>query len=1488
MYNTTAEYKAEIKKPSRSFECKVTAGDKVFTNEDIVDIIIEHPQPADGFTIGNTPSKTLDLTILNKGDTIYSTNQIKVEIGLNIGDRTEYILMGYFNIDEISKTDYTIKITAYDNMIKFETPYFSSLGDTATLQQIADELASKTGVQFIGTLPSYSLKKLEGFSCREILGYIASLCGGNACITREGKFTISYPKEISYSIDANNYFDYKREETEYRVGKVTCKAGEDKLSKGSLGVDSMEVQFENPWVTEGILQDIYNKINGFSYLGYSMKWQGDISLDPWDLISIVDKKGITRKQPILSQKFNYTGGLTVEMGAKGESKNKNSFSSSGDNSKKISRIVTQLALVDKAFVDYAHINDAEIVSLKAKDAEINNALIYKADIKDLEATNGNIKNLVAEDARINNALISKANITDLNVVHEKVNVLEADSATIKTLVAGNIKADNMQADFLQTLKGWMLEGSIGNAQISSLDANKIRSGTVDTSLVTVAGPGGRLTIQGNKLQVFDIKDNKLYERIMLGIDSNNNSSLTLRGADGNTVLLTQDGLTKSGFTDGYNKVDNGSLDGVKLDINSVVRRVNNATEKIESTVVNVGGKTLNVLLQEQTNTITEHGKSLSNQETRITTNENSIKLKVDMQTYSQDKTNITNRIGVVEGNISTVNSNLSKATADISVLQNQIALKVEQGAIDNSISKIEIGGRNLILDTIFKNIDNLSYWVPGRCSYAKLGDGEVKLTYIINNTPPVFYNRKIFPLENDKYYTLSFMAKVDGSNVADKIVVTADTGVPYTAINTFTNVKNNTYKNYEITFKLTGITAPTNVCINFYFYPIDTTKSEAYMYLKDIKLEEGNKATAWTPAPEDVEQAIADVVTTTDTKISSAKAEIKATTDSISANVSNLTSRTTSVETQLGDKVSTAQLKVVTDKQATIEANLNGITQRVSSTENKVISVESIANNANEFVSNAKRNLGFQYATDIIVYGESNKFYPVVIKGGNQDVKRKILVARSYSELAPPDWYSSTHKGGLTLLIETNFGGWGGANYSWNIQAFEESYCNMFAGAINCGHNVMFAIFLRGGGTTGAIYHLYSDQSLTATGYYDMPLNGSGQLPSPQICYNQEYIFYNQQGAYNYDEKAPVPRNLTDDVKEEINSRLYVKNSQESRVEIKNVKSQVSSIETNLGYITSRVANVESTTSTINGKVINQETRLQSAESKLTPNGLTTTISQAINAGGVNKIDTTSVTIAIDGLTIKNGAIKVQNRSGKNVLYADTNGNLSLDATLLAPNVIGNLITDTGVNVMSVSKSYRYALHCSGGEGFFLTQFNSSGAFTGHYLEFEPNYGMNTVFHTSMRPSVAASGAVDMGHPNARWRTIYATNGSIQTSDKREKTNIKYIQDSVEEAPKLRSFSLASTTETVEPTKKDYYDFFSTMDFATWDWKNPLSNTKGLETNLGFIAQDVQDSNVGKMFIVKNEDGTLAYSQSNYVNALGIALQQAIKEIEILKQKLGA
>ena len=176
-------------------------------------------------------------------------------------------------------------------------------------------------------------------------------------------------------------------------------------------------------------------------------------------------------------------------------------------------------------------------------------------------------------------------------------------------------------------------------------------------------------------------------------------------------------------------------------------------------------------------------------------------------------------------------------------------------------------------------------------------------------------------------------------------------------------------------------------------------------------------------------------------------------------------------------------------------------------------------------------NFGYRYYKKLIINGDEATYYPVVFKGGDQNIKRTILVRRGYAEQAPVSWNTSTHKGGLIVLIKTNFGGWGGIAYSWDIYDLSETYCRMFAGAQLCGNYCMFAVFLRGGGDTGAVYHLYSDQPIESSSYSPSPIPAA-----PQIAYGNDLIF--QSGSTQA--YAPAPRTLTAAVEEEIRRHRFI------------------------------------------------------------------------------------------------------------------------------------------------------------------------------------------------------------------------------------------------------------------------------------------------------------------------------------------------------------
>ena len=719
--------------------------------------------------------------------------------------------------------------------------------------------------------------------------------------------------------------------------------------------------------------------------------------------------------------------------------------------------------VKGAFESFNNINVQEINAIRANIGQLK---VNEVVADELHAHEANIDKLSA----------NKADIIQLNAVSAKVNVLEADTASIKTLVAGNITAENIQSGFLQTLKGWMLEGSIGNAQISDLNANKIRSGTVDTSLVTVASKDGSITLTGNQLMVNDTTvPTTPKNRVVLGkyqkTDGTEAYGLLVRAEDGQTVMLDGYGVHNAGLTSDAIKdnvvADDANISGNKLDINSVIRSVNGSTEKIESTVVNVGNKTLNVLLQEQTNDITEHGKSLSTHESRITANEKSINLKVDSQTYSQDKTTINKSIETTLTN--------SKAYAD---------------------SK-----------------------------------------------------------KNEAISAASTDATTKANNAKD------------TAIS-----DSKAYVNQEITTVNSNLSKATS--------EISVLKGQI-----SLKVEQGDIDKTVTTVKNELDSKITDVITTTETKISDAKSEIKAETDKIKLSVSGLDSTTKAIETQMNDKATKSEIKVVSDKAASIEANLGSITQRVSSTESKVNKVESTANSANDKIDNLEvggRNLLL----------DSDEIFKVTHTSFDADV------------------VSKEHKFSPYLLN--------------NLNLLKNKYVTMSVDVktTNYEHNNDMPWLML-------CWYITSNQNMDMGYDITLPRNSDGFIrysktqfikdePIDEMLLTTDvYGITGTVELRNF--KLEIGNKSTDwsQAPEDINKAISDVNE--------TVINKFSEIKATTEGITQRVSSVEDTTNKINGKVANQEQRLQTAEQKITNEAIINTVKKAQTDGKATFATTSSV-----------------------------------------------------------------------------------------------------------------------------------------------------------------------------------------------------------------------------------------------------------------------
>lgn len=359
--------------------------------------------------------------------------------------------------------------------------------------------------------------------------------------------------------------------------------------------------------------------------------------------------------------------------------------------------------------------------LQAELAIINEALIGKATIEQLNAVDAKIQNLdvtklEADIASINEAIITKANIADLEAVRASVNVLETDVGNIETLVGGNLTMDNIQSLVLTTSKVTVDNAFIKDAMIDRVSASKITAGTINTSLVNIGSEDGAMTITGS-LQQF--KDSDGNVRIQIGKDATGDFTFALYGTDGQGQLINQNGITASAISDGLivNKMvaDNAAIAGSKLDIESVITEINGSTETIKSSKIYLDDK---------------------NQTLEVAFNQLSTKVDLiegvdgDLGEALEQISSNTTAIGVIQGEINTLISNTTITKSDGSVIQLKDAYTTTEqtvSGISGKVSSLETNYNALDgeMDTVNSQIAEFDITLDG--FETRVSNAEVKM-----------------------------------------------------------------------------------------------------------------------------------------------------------------------------------------------------------------------------------------------------------------------------------------------------------------------------------------------------------------------------------------------------------------------------------------------------------------------------------------------------------------------------------------------------------------------------------------------------------------------------------------------------------------------------------------------------------------------------------------------------------------------------------------
>lgn len=394
MYPVSAAFQEAVKQPTRVWNCKVHIDTAIasydFDDSDVQQGKITLKESAcnsDAFSLGSAVAADCSVTLLNKNNrfsaTQFNGGVMKVQIGLKVasGDY-EYVPLGVFNIDEVSRPTSVVTIDSADNMLKLDQPFSGvSISYPISNKDLLVSICAYCGVDLHTTSflnDGYIVTESPSGtpSCRDIVSAIAELAAAFARCTRDSGalelVQFMNPRCVTEAdIDGNvddadgGTFEWDTSKT-YDGGTFTetpvvadlttterskFSVDDDPLTITGVTFDGADQTYlvgsdfyavhisDNPLIPEGadptdLLNSIFDVLYDFNYLPFSSTWYGNPALQPGDIVLQTAKDGTAYRTITTSSTYVYRGNCSLE--AAGVSKAASGYQSSS------SRTVAQL------------------------------------------------------------------------------------------------------------------------------------------------------------------------------------------------------------------------------------------------------------------------------------------------------------------------------------------------------------------------------------------------------------------------------------------------------------------------------------------------------------------------------------------------------------------------------------------------------------------------------------------------------------------------------------------------------------------------------------------------------------------------------------------------------------------------------------------------------------------------------------------------------------------------------------------------------------------------------------------------------------------------------------------------------------------------------------------------------------------------------------------------------------------------------------------
>lgn len=346
MYNVSDKFNTLASSNNRTVSCKVLINGTEIDPELIVSLKYKEASSSESnISLGEAISNVIELKIY-KTDISLSGAVIKPYISF---DGNEYCPLGIFYASEINKDKVYIDITAYDKMALLNEKYEPAISLPNNTANVLADIAS----QYDFSLKSFSVFEDNVISCiectvREMLGYLAGLNGANAKFNRDGKLDFIFYSDSGVSLSDEVFLDGQTDaaENEYIISAVISGEGENEYKSGN----GKGIIFANPFVNQTIIDKIKDKILPFSYMASSVKYRGNPAIEIGDIVTVKDVDGNSYKIPVMSQEFEFNGGLSATIESYGISDEMDIISNFQSNTVELNRKVTMMEQIQSTIL----------------------------------------------------------------------------------------------------------------------------------------------------------------------------------------------------------------------------------------------------------------------------------------------------------------------------------------------------------------------------------------------------------------------------------------------------------------------------------------------------------------------------------------------------------------------------------------------------------------------------------------------------------------------------------------------------------------------------------------------------------------------------------------------------------------------------------------------------------------------------------------------------------------------------------------------------------------------------------------------------------------------------------------------------------------------------------------------------------------------------------------------------------------------------------